>query len=86
MCTLQGFGRWEGEYFDLYEGYLWRSGTIEEWYQLVAVTEVNYLPHAVLFVANTTYPDTTLTLELTDFRFRQLTFKFSVNPSALWCV
>ena len=57
---------------------------MEEWHQLIAVTDVDRLPHAVLLTANTTDPGTKLTLELTDFRFRQMTFRFSVNPSARW--
>ena len=28
----QGFGRWEGEYLNIYEGYLFRVGLITEWY------------------------------------------------------
>ena len=33
----QGFGKWEGEYLNIYEGYLFRVGLITEWYHATDV-------------------------------------------------
>ena len=39
---MQGFGRWEGEYLDIYEGYLFRVGLITEWYHASNVLNWTY--------------------------------------------
>ena len=77
-----GFGWWEGTYFDLYQGYLWRLGEITEWYEATRVISVRYGKHDVWINVATTDPkNRTVTAHFYDLCDQKLSFEFLVEPA-----
>lgn len=77
---MQGFGKWDGEYFHFYEGYLFRLGLIVEWYH--AENVVNRLTEqndSVSLLVETNDPlKRRLLVNFTDFQDRQFSMHAEV--------
>ena len=70
---MQGFGKWDGDYFHFYEGYLFRLGLIVEWYHALSVVKRFPIQNdSVSLLVNTSDPQKRqLLVNFTDFKDRQ---------------
>ena len=77
---VQGFGKWEGEYFDFYYGYLFRLGLVTEWHHATHISKWSTSSNTVSVVVASADPKgTELLVNFTDFRTRQ----FSMHATLL---
>ncbi|XP_046572431.1 sulfoquinovosidase-like [Haliotis rubra] len=79
-----GYGRWVGEYFHIYEGYLWRLGDIVEWYEATSLVSVSYGSNDVTaYIATDDPKNTTIELRLYDLCQRQMSFSFTIPDESM---
>lgn len=78
---MQGFGKWDGEYFHYYEGYLFRLGLIVEWYHAENVVKrfIADQNDSVSLLVDTSDPQKRqLLINFTDFKDRQFSMHAKV--------
>ena len=80
---LQGFGRWEGDYLHIYEGYLFRVGLLVEWYHAQAVQRWGNDSFSVSLLVDTSDPSgRMLRVTLLQFASRQFSMRVTVEGKA----
>ena len=81
---MQGFGKWDGEYFHFYEGYLFRLGLTVEWHHVenVVKTITDHVTNSVSLLVATSDPQKRqIMVNLTDFQQRQFSMRAKVVGS-----
>ena len=81
---MQGFGKWDGEYFHFYEGYLFRLGLTVEWHHAenVVKTVADHVTNSVsLLVATSDPKERQIMVNFTDFQQRQFSMRAKVVGS-----
>ena len=84
LILIQGFGKWDGEYFHFYEGYLFRLGLVVEWFHAenVVKTLPDHVSNSVGFVVETSDPlKRQIMVNFTDFQQRQFSMHAKVVGS-----
>ena len=80
----QGFGKWDGEYFHFYEGYLFRLGLTVEWYYAESMVKklTDNQTNSVSLLVNTNDPQKRqILVNFTDFQERQFSMHAQVVGS-----
>ncbi|XP_078687104.1 sulfoquinovosidase-like [Branchiostoma floridae x Branchiostoma belcheri] len=73
-----GFGLWEGEYLNIYEGYLFRAGDVTRWYHATSLLTYQK-PATFVVMTSDTENNATLTVVIDNPRQFQLSVKVNVN-------
>ncbi|ESO82638.1 hypothetical protein LOTGIDRAFT_155652 [Lottia gigantea] len=76
-----GYGKWVGDYIDIYQGYLFRIGVLEYQYYATNVSSVTYGQDDVTVTIGTDDPrNTSIIARIYTVLPRQLSFSFQVDP------
>ena len=80
FAPSQGFGKWDGIYLNIYEGYLFRVGLIVEWNSAQDIVSWSNGSDTLSVVVNATgAPGRYIQLNFTNFQARQ----FSVHATVV---
>lgn len=76
---LQGFGKWDGVYLDIYEGYLFRIGLIVEWYNAQDIVSWSNGSDSLSVLVSSSGPSGRyIQVNFTDFQARQFSLHATV--------
>ncbi len=76
----QGFGKWDGVYLNIYEGYLFRIGAIVEWHHGDSVQSWSNTTDTVsVLVTTSDLGGRVLRVNFSDFQQRQFSMRVAVE-------